>query len=144
VIPCPACKKASVEGPLCQHCGAELRLPALLDRLGRLCFNRALELLKEGDLPAAENQLSAACALMPLRAEGYRALGKLRAQLGRLPDAAYDLSLACRLAPEDADAQAALAEVRRLARRERLVLLGAPVLLAVVAIAGAALLWAFG
>lgn len=144
MIPCPACKKASAEGPACQHCGAELRLPALLDRLGRLCFNRALELLKEGDLPAAENQLSAACALMPLRPEGYRALGKLRAQLGRLPDAAYDLALACRLSPDDPDARAALAEVKRLARRERLLLLAAPALLAALAIAGAALLWAVG
>ncbi|MGC4119323.1 MAG: hypothetical protein QM765_33110 [Myxococcales bacterium] len=144
MIPCPACKKASAEGPLCQHCGAELRLPALLDRLGRLCFNRALELLQEGDLAAAENQLAAACALMPLRAEGYRALGKLRAQLGRLPEAAYDLTLACRLAPEDHDASAALAEVKRLARREKLLLLGAPALMVVVAIAGAVALWAFG
>ena len=144
MIPCPACKKASAEGPVCQHCGAELRLPALLDRLGRLCFNRALELIKEGDLPAAENQLSAACALMPLRPEGYRTLGKLKAQLGRLPDAAYDLSLACRLAPEDPDALAALAEVKRLAKRERLLLLGAPFLMTLVVVGGALLLWAFG
>ena len=143
MIPCPTCKKATAEGPTCAQCGAELRLPVLLDRLGKLCFNRALELLKEGDLAAAENQLCAACALMPLRPEGYRALGKLRAQAGRHADASYDLALACRLAPEDGDARAALAEVARLARRERLLLLGAPLLLGAIALGGAALLWAF-
>lgn len=143
MIPCPSCRKPSAEGLACQHCGADLRLPTLLDRLGRLCFNRALELLKEGDLPAAEKELCAACALMPLRSEAYRALGKLRAQTGRLPEAAWDLALARRLAPNDPDAEAALREVHRLARRERLLLLGAPLLLVAVSLAGAALLWAW-
>ena len=86
-------------------------------------------------------QLCAACALMPLRPEGYRALGKLRAQLGRHADAAYDLALACRLAPDDPDARAALAEVDKRMKRERLLLLGAPALLVIVALGGAALLW---
>jgi len=141
VIPCPSCRKPSAEGPSCAQCGSDLRLPSLLDRLGRLCFNRALELLKEGDLPAAEKELCAACALMPLRPEAYRALGKLRAQTGRLPEAAYDLALARRLAPDDPDARAALAEVERLARRERMLLLGAPLLLVAASLAAAALLW---
>ncbi|MBI5545253.1 MAG: hypothetical protein HY901_15290 [Deltaproteobacteria bacterium] len=142
MIPCPSCRKASVEGPVCQACNADLRLPLLLDRLGRMCFNRALELLKEGDLTGAENQLCAACALMPLRPEAHRALGKLRAQSGRLGAAVVDLNLAHRLAPEDADAIAALAEVQRLARRERWMLLAVPVALVVLTVGGAVLLLA--
>lgn len=141
MIPCPGCKKATSEGPACAHCGADLRLPLLLDRTGRVCFNRALELLKDGDAAGAENQLCAASALMPLRPEGYRALGKLRAQAGRLGDAAHDLGIACRLAPDDADARAALAEVERLIRRERLVLVGGPAALLLLTAAAAVLLW---
>jgi hypothetical protein len=142
VIPCPSCHEPTGEGPACQACGAELRLPLLLDRLGRMCFNRALELVKEGDLASAENQLCAACALMPLRFEGYRALGKLRARAGRTGDALVDLRIACKLAPGDAGAAAALKEVERLARREKLVLLAAPVALAVLALGSLALFFA--
>jgi hypothetical protein len=67
MIPCPACCKPTREGPACEACGADMRLPLLLDRLGRMCFNRALEMISEGELAGAENQLCAASALMPLR-----------------------------------------------------------------------------
>jgi len=141
VIPCPSCHKPTAEGPACAACGSELRLPLLLDRLGRLCFNRALELEREGDRAGAENQLCAAAALMPLRPESHRALGKLRAQAGRLPDAAAELAIAVQLDPKDEDAREALAAVQRQARRERLLLFGLPALALLLSLASLAGLW---
>jgi predicted Zn-dependent protease len=141
VIPCPACHKAAAEAPTCS-CGADLRLPLLLDRIGRLCFNRGIE-LAQTDPAQAENQLCAACALMPLRPEAHRALGKLRAQAGRLMDAAFGLQLALKLSPEDPEARRALAEVERLARRERRLLLAAPAVLAMLTAGAAALFFYF-
>ena len=141
MIPCPSCQKPAKEAVVCDACGADLRLPLLLARIGRLCFNRALEYLKKDDLTAAENQLCAASALIPLRFETHRALGRLRARTGRLLDAAQDLQTALRLAPEDEGTKRALAEVVRLARRERLLILGAPAILAALAVASIVLFW---
>ena len=141
MIPCPSCQKPTKEAVSCEQCGADLRLPLLLDRIGRLCFNRALESLKEDDLVGAENQLCAACALIPLRFETHRALGKLRASSGRLVDAAHDLQIALKLAPEDEESKRALAEVVRLARRERLLILAGPAILAVITVASVLLFW---
>ena len=138
MIPCPSCRKPTSEGPACASCGADMRLPLLLDRIGRLCFNRALEVVEE-DPASAENQLCAACALMPLRPEPHRALGKLRARGGRLADAAFELQLALKLAPDDEGARRALLEVERLARRERRLLFAAPLALAVLTAACAVL-----
>ncbi len=141
MIPCSSCHQPTPEGPACAKCGAELRLPLLLDRIGRLCFNRGLELAKEGKLAAAENQFCAAAALMPLRPEGHRALGKLRAQAGRFADAAAALHVAAQLDPDDGDSRAALAAVGRRAQRERLLLLGAPAVVLLVSLGVFLALW---
>jgi hypothetical protein len=141
VIPCPSCQKATREALVCEACGADLRLPLLLDRIGRLSFNRALELLQRDERAEAENQLCAACALMPLRVEPHRALGKVRARGGRLTEAAAELRLALRIAPHDEDALRALREVERLARRERRLILAAPDILLILAAASVGLMW---
>ena len=141
MIPCPSCQKPTREGLACEACGADLRLPTLLDRLGRMCFNRGLELAAKDELASAESQFCAAAALMPLRFETYRALGKLRARGGRLLEAAIDLQTALKLAPEDEESKRAFAEVQRLAKRERMFLLATPLLLAVLTAATIAMYW---
>ena len=111
----------------CSTCGEPLHatgcarcLAQSLDALGRLTFNRALELAREGEVRAAEETLCAACSLMPTAVAPRRALGKLRARAGDLEGAEVDLSLATHLGPDDADARAALAGVQRALRLRRL------------------------
>lgn len=144
---CPACAAPHTAGTSCQRCGVDLDVARALDAVGRVCFNRALELIAEGQRERAEDQLCAACALMPARVEARRALGKLRAQLGRLDAAAVDLELARRLAPDDPGTRRAAEAVRRRLARERWWVVGIAVLLAVttvVTLMSAGLSWSEG
>jgi hypothetical protein len=95
----------------------EMQLASTLEAVGRVCFNRGLELAKKGDAWGAEEHLCAACALLPTRADPRRVLGKLRAQQGRLEAAAIDLELAQRLAPEDLGTKNALSKAYALLKR---------------------------
>lgn len=103
----------------CARCQQAL-VEQSLDALGRLTFNRALELARAGNVRAAEETLCAACSLMPTAVAPRRALGKLRASFGDLDGAEVDLSLATHLHPDDVDAQKALVGVRRALRLRRL------------------------
>jgi hypothetical protein len=94
-----------------------------LDAVGRICFNRGLELVAKADIHSAENYLCAACALLPSRVEPRRALGKVRAKLGRFEAAALDLELARRISPGDRATESALAAAERLIKRERMMLI---------------------
>ena len=103
----------------CARCQQAL-VEQSLDAIGRLTFNRALELARAGNVRAAEETLCAACSLMPTAVAPRRALGKLRAHFGDLDGAEVDLSLATHLKPDDVDAQKALVGVQRALRLRRL------------------------
>jgi hypothetical protein len=116
---CVSCGAIIDGGAVCPACAAPLQRSA--DLWGRLCFNRSLELIAKGDLGGAEEQLCAACALLPSQVEPRRLLGKLRAQRGAHEDAFVDLSWAKQLAPGDAKTVAALDAVEKaLVRKRRL------------------------
>jgi hypothetical protein len=117
-----SCGVAIEGGTVCPACAAPLQRSAEL--WGRLCFNRALELIAKNDFAGAEEQLCAASALLPSQVEPRRLLGKLRAQRGAHEDAFIDLSWAKQLAPGDMKTVAAFEAVEKaLVRKRRMALL---------------------
>jgi hypothetical protein len=102
----------------CPRCAAAVARSS--EALGRLHFNHALELMTKGNTRSAEEQLCAACALLPTQVEPRRVLGKLRARLGNTEGAYLDLAWAKQLAPGDLKTAAAFEAVERtLVRRRR-------------------------
>jgi hypothetical protein len=117
VSTCVACGTVIPGGTVCVSCAPGLERSA--DVWGRLFFNRALELIAKGEPRLAEEQLCAACALMPSQVEPRRLLGKLRAQHGEHEEAFIDLSWAKQLGPTDTKTVAALAAVEKALLRKR-------------------------
>ncbi|MEZ0091710.1 tetratricopeptide repeat protein [Streptacidiphilus sp. EB129] len=109
-IDCPQCNLQAVPDTLhCPGCEEDLAPLAHLLLRGRISYNQALALARDGDHAAARPLLEQSVREEPELTPAWLLLGKVAARLGDTARAHEALDRAVALAPDDPCAQAARA-----------------------------------